>query len=111
MPALSATHASVVDVAKMKAWWQEPRGARIRGMTAEELLLREAPHWTEDDAEVALRAVEREDPLLRAIAIAPEDDEPWTDEDEAAMAAVEADRAAGVPTIPFEEIKRKYGYP
>ncbi len=29
-------------------------------MTAKELLLAEAPRWTEHDAEVALRAVERE---------------------------------------------------
>ena len=81
-------------------------------MTAKELLLQEAPTWTEEQAERALRAVhldEERDPLLRAIANAPEDDEPWTDEDEAAMAEVRADEAAGVPTIPFEEIKRKYG--
>lgn len=29
-------------------------------MTAKELLLERAPHWSEHDAEVALRAVERE---------------------------------------------------
>ena len=29
-------------------------------MTAKEKLLSEAPHWSEHDAEVALRAVERE---------------------------------------------------
>jgi hypothetical protein len=38
-----------------------------------------------------------------------EEDEPLTEEDEAAMTEVEADRAAGVPDVPFEEIKRKYG--
>ncbi len=29
-------------------------------------------------------------------------------EEDAAIAEVEADRAAGVPTIPFEEVKRRY---
>jgi hypothetical protein len=31
---------------------------RMRGMTAKELLLERAPNWSEDEAEVALRAVE-----------------------------------------------------
>lgn len=31
-----------------------------------------------------------------------------TAEEEDAVAEVEADRAAGVPTIPFDEIERKY---
>jgi hypothetical protein len=35
-------------------------GAKIGGMTAKELLLQEAPKWTEHDAKVALRAVEHE---------------------------------------------------
>ncbi len=80
-------------------------------MTAKELLLQEVPRWTEHDAEVALRAVEheREDPVVAAFRDAVEDDEPWTDEDEAAMAEVRADQAAGAPSIPFEEIKAKYG--
>ena len=30
-------------------------------------------------------------------------------DEEAVVAEVEADRAAGLPTIPFDEIKRKYG--
>ena len=50
-----------------------------------------------------------EDPVIAAFRDAPEDDEPWTDEDEAAMAEVRVDDAAGVPTIPFEGIKAKYG--
>jgi hypothetical protein len=54
-------------------------------------------------------AGDEHDPLLRAIANAPEDDEPWTDEDEAAMAEVRADEAAGVPRISHEEMLRKYG--
>ncbi len=35
-------------------------GAKIPGVTAKELLLQEAPRWSEQDAEVALRAVEHE---------------------------------------------------
>lgn len=34
--------------------------AKILRMTAKELLLQEAPHWSEHDAEVALRAVGHE---------------------------------------------------
>lgn len=46
--------------------------------------------------------------MIAAFRDAPDDDEPWTDEDETAMAEVEADGAAGVPLISHEEIKRKY---
>jgi hypothetical protein len=43
------------------------------------------------------------DPFLRFLHDAPVDDEPVTAEEEAAIAEVERDRAAGVPTIPFDE--------
>jgi len=76
------------------------------GMTAKELLLERVPTLTEEQAERALLAVE-EDPMVVAFRDAPEDDEPWTDEDGAAMAEVRADDAAGVPTIPLEEIERE----
>jgi len=46
---------------------------------------------------------------LERSADAPLDDEPWTDADEAAMAEVEADRAAGVPTVSLEQLKRELG--
>jgi hypothetical protein len=48
------------------------------------------------------------DPFVRFLPAAPLDDEPITAEEEAAIAEVEADRSAGVPTIPFDEIKRVY---
>jgi hypothetical protein len=35
-------------------------GARLRGITAKEKVLELAPRWSEHDAEIALRAVERE---------------------------------------------------
>jgi hypothetical protein len=47
--------------------------------------------------------------VIAAFRDAPEDDEPWTKEDEAAMAEVEADRAAGVPYIPLEQVMRELG--
>lgn len=80
-------------------------------MTAKEKLMERVISLSEEDANIALHLVEREldDPLLRALATAPEDDEPWTEADEAAMAEVEADRAAGQPTYSSEEIKREFG--
>ncbi|HEY3551731.1 MAG TPA: hypothetical protein VGK68_11805 [Gaiellaceae bacterium] len=48
------------------------------------------------------------DPFLRYLEEAPVDDEPVTPEEEAAIAEVEADRVAGVPTIPFDDVKGKY---
>jgi len=47
--------------------------------------------------------VDENDPVLLAFANAPEDDEPWTDEDEAAVAESRADFAA-CRTISLEEI-------
>jgi hypothetical protein len=40
--------------------------------------------------------------------VAPIDDEPVTAEEEAALAEVKADRAAGLPTIPFDDVKHRY---
>lgn len=80
-------------------------------MTTKERLHALVDELSEREAERALSLVEkeREDPMVAAFRNAPEDDEPWTDEDEAAMAEVEADRAAGVPLIPLEEIERELG--
>lgn len=65
-----------------------------------------------EEAELAptLRLFElrREDPMLQALANAPEDDEPWTDEDEAAVAEGRADIAAG-RTVSLEEMLREHG--
>jgi len=80
------------------------------GVTAKEKLLKRVTKLSEAEADETLRLLEmREDPVVVAFRDAPVDDEPWTEADERAVAEVEADRAAGVPTIPFEEIKRKYG--
>jgi len=88
-----------------------PASAKLGGMTTREKahqLLDELPE-SEIEPIVEIMASRSKDPVIAAFRDAPEDDEPWTDEDEAAMAEVRADEAAGVPTIPFEEIKAKYG--
>jgi hypothetical protein len=51
----------------------------------------------------------RDDPFLRFLDAAPVDDEPETDEERAAIAEAEADRAAGVATIPLEDVRRAHG--
>jgi predicted transcriptional regulator len=51
---------------------------------------------------------EPEDPMIVAFRDAPEDDEPWSEEDEAAAAEGRADIAAG-RTVSHEEMLRKYG--
>jgi hypothetical protein len=80
-------------------------------MTNKERLHALVEELSEPEAGRALKLVEKEheDPVIVAFRDAPEDDEPWTDEDETAMAEVRADQAAGVPTISHEEMLRKYG--
>jgi hypothetical protein len=79
-------------------------------MTIKERLHHAIEAMTDEEAEATLRRIEarRTDPLLRFLDAAPLDDEPVSAEEEAAVAEVEADRAAGVPTIPFDDVKRKY---
>lgn len=79
-------------------------------MTTKERLHQVVDELSDEEAEAMLRRIEilRTDPFVRFLDEAPIDDEPVTAEEEAAVAEVEADRAAGVPTIPFDEIKRKY---
>jgi hypothetical protein len=75
-------------------------------MTAKELLIQEAPRWTEHDAEVALRAVEheREDPMIAAFRDAPEDDEPLTAEEEATLEQSHEEYRRG-EGVPLDEIR------
>lgn len=79
-------------------------------MTVKERLHRAIDELSDEQAEAALRRIDalRDDPLVRFLDAAPVDDEPVASEEEAAIAEVEADRANGVPTIPFDEIKRTY---
>jgi hypothetical protein len=65
-------------------------------MTAKEKLRERVEALTEEEAAEALRLLEESaDPVLAAFRDAPVDDEPWTEEDEAAAAEGRADVAAG----------------
>lgn len=79
-------------------------------MTVKERLHQVVDELSDDEAEAMLRRVEamRSDPFLRYLDAAPVDDEPVSAEEEAAVAEVEADRAAGVQRVPFDDVKRKY---
>jgi len=79
-------------------------------MTNREKLHRLVDELSEAELGPTLRLVEtqRHDPMLQALANAPEDDEPWTEEDEAAVAESRADVGAG-RTLSHEEMLRKHG--
>ncbi|HEY7831677.1 MAG TPA: hypothetical protein VIC06_14035 [Solirubrobacteraceae bacterium] len=79
-------------------------------MTTKERLHKLVDELTDGEADSTLEfaVAQREDPLLRAVANAPKDDEPFTDEDEAAVAEGRADFAAG-RTVSHEEMLRRYG--
>jgi len=82
-------------------------------MTAKELVLERAPSWSEEDAEIALRAVEQkhqhEDPMIVAFRDAPEDedDEPLTVEEVAALEQSHEEYRRG-EWVPLEEIKQEF---
>lgn len=79
-------------------------------MTVKDRLHQMVDSMSEEEAEATLRRInlQRADPLVRFFDAAPVDDEPVSADEEAAVAEADADRAQGVPTIPFDEIKRKY---
>jgi hypothetical protein len=77
------------------------RGIRMAVVTTKERLHRLVEELSDDEAERALGLMEGEldDPVLRAFGDAPEDDEPLTPEDEAALkrSRQEYRRGEGVP--------------
>lgn len=78
-------------------------------MTAKEKLRERVELFTEEEAARALQLLEeREDPVIAAFRDAPVDDEPWTDEDEAAAAEGRADLAAG-QTVSLDKAMRELG--
>jgi len=83
---------------------------KLDPMTTKERLRKLVEELSEPEAERVLALVENEheDPVIAAFRDAPEDDESWTDEDEAAAAEGRADIAAG-RTVPLAEIKREFG--
>jgi hypothetical protein len=80
------------------------------GVTVKDRLHDIVDQMSDEEAEATLRriAVERTDPLLRLLDAAPIDDEPMSSDEEAALAEVKADQAAGVPRVSFDDIKRTY---
>lgn len=65
-------------------------------MTAKEKLRERIETLTEQEASEALRLLDlRSDPVIAAFRDAPVDDEPWSEQDEAAAAEGRADLAAG----------------
>jgi hypothetical protein len=77
-------------------------------MTAKEKLRERIETLSEKEAGETLRLLDlRADPVIAAFHDAPPDDEPWTDEDEAAAAEGRADLAAG-RTVSLDEALREY---
>ena len=76
-------------------------------MTAKEKLRAAVEALSEEEAGDALRLLERrdEDPVIAAFRDAPE--EPWTEDDEAAVAEGRADLAAG-RTVSLDEAMREF---
>jgi hypothetical protein len=76
-------------------------------MTAKERLRLRIEAFSEEEAGEALRLLDmRADPVVAAFRDAPADDEPWTEEDEAAAAQGRVDVAAG-RTVSLEEALRE----
>jgi hypothetical protein len=72
-------------------------------MTAKQQLRERIEAFSEQEASEALRLLDlRSDPVIAAFREAPVDDEPWTDEDEAAAVEGRADVAAG-RTVSLEQ--------
>jgi hypothetical protein len=53
-------------------------------------------------------ASRHEDPVVRLLDNAPEDDEPVTEEDEAALQEAYAEMDRGAPTMSVDEFRRRY---
>lgn len=87
---------------------QERRGTVQWAMTAKERLRERIEALSEEEASEALRLLDQpQDPVIAAFRDAPEDDEPWTDDDEAAAAEGRADIAAG-RTVSLDEAMREF---
>jgi hypothetical protein len=67
---------------------------------------------SEDEADDALRLIgsRHKDPLIRRLYSAPPEDEEISAQEETAVQEARDEIAAGVPTIPLEEIKREFGF-
>ncbi|HKG37547.1 MAG TPA: hypothetical protein VKB25_01030 [Conexibacter sp.] len=81
-------------------------------MTAKEKLRVRVEELTEREAKATLDFIASRgaDDFTRWLESRPEDDEPLTPDEQAALAESDADIAAG-RTVSFEEIKREFGHP
>ena len=78
-------------------------------MTAKKQLRERIETLSEEQAERTLRLLDLEDdPVIVAFRDAPVDDEPWTEQDEAAATEGRADIAAG-RTVSLDEAMRELG--
>lgn len=76
-------------------------------VTAKEQLRERVEALSEDEAERTLRLLDDlDDPVIAAFRDAPLDDEPWTNDDEAAAAEGRAEAIAG-RTVSLDEAKRE----
>lgn len=83
------------------------KAPKLPPMTAKEKLMERVAGLSEAEADETLRLLDmRADPVVVAFRDAPEDDEPWTEADEAAVREAEEDSA---PSIPLAEMKRELG--
>jgi hypothetical protein len=89
-----------------------PNGNYHGRMTAKEKLRVRVEELTEREAEATLDFIASRggDDFTRWLDSRPEDDEPLTPDEQAALAESDADIAAG-RTVSFEEIKREFGHP
>ena len=77
-------------------------------MTAKEQLRQRIEAFSEDEAVEALRLLDlRNDPVVVTFRDAQIDDEPFTEEDETALAEARADLAAG-RTVSLDEVMREH---
>ena len=109
MEALGAAHADCVELLKMGVRWRGARGARLRGMTTKERLHKLVDELSELEADDALRILieRREDPVIAAFRDAPEDDEPLTAEEEAALERSREEYRRG-EGVPLDEIRHEF---
>jgi hypothetical protein len=78
-------------------------------VTTKEALHRLIDDLPEEEAERVLRALQTTDPVLRAIALAPEDDEPLTEEERASIVAAQEAVSRG-EVISHEALLRELGW-
>jgi hypothetical protein len=92
------------------AWEQTPNATIDAVSTREKAhkLLDELPE-SEIEPVVEFIASRGADPLLRLLENAPEEDEEISAEEEAAVQEARDEIAAGVPTIPLEQVMRELG--